>query len=60
MPILEQIKTAANTRIWGQHSLTAGSVIGLVIGVAIIYFKFLGSWSLWIGIAVIAIATALF
>jgi len=60
MSYLQTVKTIANTKVWGQHSLSVGSLIALAIGIILIVWKPLGTWSLWVGIAVIAIGTALF
>lgn len=60
MTYLETAKRIANTKVWGQHSLSVGSLLALAIGIVLIILKPLGTWSMWVGIAVIAIGTALF
>lgn len=60
MTMLETAKTYAYKKVWGEHSLTIGEVLSLALGVALVWFKFLGSWSLWVGLAVICLGMALF
>jgi len=44
---LETVKTYAYKKIWGEHSLTLGELVAFLIGLALIYFKWLGKWSFW-------------
>jgi len=60
MPTLETVKNYGYKKIWGEHSLTVGELIGLAIGLLVIWFNWFGKWSFWIGAAVILIATTLF
>ena len=48
------------TKLWGNHSLNAGELIGFAIGIAIMMLKPFGSWSFWLGLAIIFVAMALF
>lgn len=57
---LQSIAEMGYQKIWGEHSLTIGEIAGLLIGIALIYFGWLGSWSIWVGLIVIGISMALF
>ena len=57
---LETVKTYAYKKIWGEHSLTIGELVAFLIGLALIYFKWLGKWSFWIGVIVIFIGMMFF
>lgn len=60
MDYLQTAKTIGYTKLWGEHSLTIGNGVAFAIGAALIFFKPLGTWSLWVGLAVIAIGLVLF
>jgi hypothetical protein len=60
MATLDTVKNTLNMKVWGEHSLTIGSILGLIVGGAIIYFKPLGGWSIWVGLIVIAVSIAIF
>jgi len=60
MAILETVKTTAYKKVWGEHSLTVGELVGFAIGLRVIWFNWFGKWSFWIGLAVLFIAMALF
>lgn len=60
MVTLKDVEGKLAMTIWGKHSLTIGELLGLAVGVAIILFNWLGKWSLWVGIAVIAVCMMLF
>lgn len=58
---LETVKTYAYKKIWGEHSLTLGELLAFIIGIALIWFKFLGAkWSLIVGVAVIFLGMMFF
>lgn len=58
---LNSIKNLGYTKIWGEHSLSIGEIVGLIIGFAVILFHALGAkWSIWVGLIIIAAAMALF
>lgn len=60
MDYLQTAKTIGYTKLWGEHSLTIGNGVAFAIGAALIFLKPLGTWSLWVGLAVIAIGLVLF
>jgi len=57
---LETITDIGYKKIWGEHSLTIGEILGVAIGVAIIILNPFGKWSLWLGLIVIGISMAIF
>ena len=57
---LETVKTYAYKKIWGEHSLTLGELVAFLIGLALIYFKWLDKWSFWIGIIVMFVGMMFF
>jgi len=60
MANLETVKEYAHKKIWGNKSLTIGEIAAFIIGVALIWFNWLGKWSLWVGVAVIFIGMMFF
>jgi hypothetical protein len=58
--MLENVRSIAETKVWGEHSLTVGGIVAFVIGIALILLHPLGTWSMWIGLAVIFAGMALF
>ena len=58
--MLETVKEIGYTKILGEHSLSIGELVVFAIGLALIFLKPFGSWSVWIGLAAIAVGMALF
>ena len=58
--MFEQLKEIGNKKVWGEHSLTIGAIGAFLIGVVLIVLQPLGSWSRWVGFAVIFAGLALF
>lgn len=58
--VFESVSKTLGHKIYGQHSLTVGSIIGLIVGGLIIWRSVIGKWSLILGLAIIAITLALF
>ena len=58
--MFEQIRDFGSKKVWGEHSLTIGGIACLLVGAGLLILHPIGSWSLWIGLAVIALGMALF
>ena len=60
MAILETVKNYGYKKVWGEHSLTIGEIACFAIGLALMWFNWLGKWSFWVAIAVMLIGMAIF
>ena len=58
--MLETVKTFAYKKIWGEHSLSIGELLCFILGLVLIWFRWLGSWSFWVGLIIIFVGMMLF
>jgi hypothetical protein len=58
--MLETVKTYAYKKIWGEHSLTIGELLCFILGLVLMWFKWLGNWSFLIGLIIIFVGMMLF
>lgn len=58
--MFENVMDIASTKVWGAHTLTVGGIVCFAIGIALILLHPLGSWSLWVGLAIVFVGMALF
>lgn len=58
MVTVGEIKEKMHTKIWGERSFTIGEAIGLGAAILIMLFgrRFLGKWTAWVAIIVIAVS----
>lgn len=60
MVTVAEIDEKMHKTVWGKRSLSIGEVVGFIIAGLLIWFKWLGKWSVIVGLAVLFICCAFF
>ncbi len=60
--MFEGIRSLAEKKIWGEHSLELGELAAFIIAIVVMKWggKVFGKWAFWVGLGVIFLAMVLF